>query len=158
MNTLLKKSSIFANLLMEKPDNSFAIVKMWKKTPEEKIFLEKDLHLYLKIQSGTVFSPCFLSTYMLNTTLFSSFFFNKRAHTPYAIQYNKTPKSFAIIFIKYVYTIDIPTMGSHGDKHVFRVYVIHNNCARLHNLFSFLMDYGENGFLHSKMWVKMTEN
>ena len=31
MNTLLKKSSIFANLLMEKPDNSFAIVKMWKK-------------------------------------------------------------------------------------------------------------------------------
>ena len=29
-NTLLKKSSIFANLLMEKPDNSFAVVKMWK--------------------------------------------------------------------------------------------------------------------------------
>ena len=42
MNTLLKQSSIFADLLMEKPDNSFSIVKM-KKTPEEKTFEEKDL-------------------------------------------------------------------------------------------------------------------
>ena len=31
----LKKSSIFANLLMEKPDNSFAMVKR-EKTPEKK--------------------------------------------------------------------------------------------------------------------------
>ena len=31
MKILLNKSSIFANLLMEKPDNSFDIVKMWKK-------------------------------------------------------------------------------------------------------------------------------
>ena len=30
MNTVLKKFSIFANLLMEKPYNSFAIVKLWK--------------------------------------------------------------------------------------------------------------------------------
>ena len=29
-----------------------------KKTPEEKTFKVKDLHLYLTIQSGTVFSPC----------------------------------------------------------------------------------------------------
>ena len=46
------------------------------------------------------------------------------------------PKSFVIICITYVYTIDtidIPTMGSHRD--MFRVYVIHSNCARLHNFF-----------------------
>ena len=54
------------------------------------------------------------------------------------------PKSFVIIFITYVYTIDIPTMGSYGDK-MFRVYVIHSNCPRLHNSFFFMMDYGENG-------------
>ena len=60
------------------------------------------------------------------------------------------PKRFVIIFIIYVYTIDIPTMGSHRDN-VFRVYVIHNNCARLHNLFFFMMGYGENGYLNSKM-------
>ena len=45
------------------------------------------------------------------------------------------PKSFAIIFITYVYTIDIPIMGSHRDN-MFHVYVIHSNCARLHNFFS----------------------
>ena len=39
------------------------------------------------------------------------------------------PKSFVIIFITHVCTIDLPTMGSHRD--VFRVYVIHSNCARL---------------------------
>ena len=66
------------------------------------------------------------------------------------------PKSFVIIFITYVYTIDIPTMRSHKD--VFRVYVIHSNCARLHNFFFFMIDYGENGYLHSKMRVKMSEN
>ena len=38
MNTLLKKSSIFANLPMEKPDNSFAIVKMGKKHLKKKDF------------------------------------------------------------------------------------------------------------------------
>ena len=41
------------------------------------------------------------------------------------------------------YTIDIPTMGSHRDN-MFRVYVIHSNCARLHNFFLFMMDYVEN--------------
>ena len=68
------------------------------------------------------------------------------------------PESFVIIFITYVYTIDIPTMGSHRDNRCFCVYVIHSNCARLHNFFFFMMDYGENGYLHSKMWAKMTEN
>ena len=36
-------------------------------------------------------------------------------------------------------------MGSHRDN-MFRVYVIHSNCARLHNVFYFVMDYGENGY------------
>ena len=36
-------------------------------------------------------------------------------------------------------------------QHVFLVYVIHSNCARLHNFFFFMMDYGENGYLHLKM-------
>ena len=40
MNTLLKKSSIFANILMQKPDNSFTI-KNVKKTLEEKKILRK---------------------------------------------------------------------------------------------------------------------
>ena len=47
------------------------------------------------------------------------------------------PKSFVTICITYVYTIDtidIPTMGSHRDN-MFSVYVIHSNCARLHNFF-----------------------
>ena len=35
----------------------------------------------------------------------------------------------------------------------FRVYVIHSNCARLHNFFFFMMDYGENGYLHSKIKI-----
>ena len=48
--------------------------------------------------------------------------------------------------------------GISQRQHVFRVYVIHSNCARLHNFFFFMMDYGENGYLHSKMWAKMTEN
>ena len=41
----LKKSSIFANLLMEKPDNSFAIVKMWKKTLKKKHF-QKRIYIF----------------------------------------------------------------------------------------------------------------
>ena len=56
------------------------------------------------------------------------------------------PKSFVIIFIAYVYTIDISQR-----QNVFRVYIIHSNCAKLHNFFFFMMDYGENGYLHSKM-------
>ena len=43
-------------------------------------------------------------------------------------------------------------------QHVFHVYVIHSNCARLQNFFFFMMDYGENGDLHSKIWAKMAEN
>ena len=60
------------------------------------------------------------------------------------------PKCFVIIFITYVYTIDIPTTGSHRDNMCF-VYVIHSNCTRLHKFFFFMMDYGENGYLHSNM-------
>ena len=60
------------------------------------------------------------------------------------------PKSFVIIFIIYVYTIDIPTIGSHRQN-MFRVYVIHSNCARLCNFFFFMMDCGENGYLHSEV-------
>ena len=41
-------------------------------------------------------------------------------------------------------------MGFHRDN-VFRVYIIPSNCARLHNFLFFMMDYGENGHLHSKM-------
>ena len=48
MNTLLKKSSIFANLLMEKPDNSFAIVKMKKKNTCRKNILRKGYSSLLK--------------------------------------------------------------------------------------------------------------
>ena len=64
------------------------------------------------------------------------------------------PKSFVIILITYVYTINMLTMGSHGDN-MFRVYVIHSNCARLHNFFFFMMDYGEKGYLHSRMRAKI---
>ena len=41
MNILLKKSSIFANLLMKKPDNSFAIVKIRKKHLKKKYFKKR---------------------------------------------------------------------------------------------------------------------
>ena len=61
------------------------------------------------------------------------------------------PKSFVIILITYIYTIDIPTFGISQMQHVFRVYIIHSNCVRLHNFFFFMMDYGESGYLHSKM-------
>ena len=55
----LKRSSTFANLLMEKPVNWFATVKMWKKkTQNKKNLYLKNLHLYLKNHSGTVFSSC----------------------------------------------------------------------------------------------------
>ena len=63
------------------------------------------------------------------------------------------PKSFVIIFITYVYTMYIPTMGSQR-QHVFRVSLIRSNCAWLHNFFFLMIDYGENGYLHSKMWEK----
>ena len=46
--------------------------------------------------------------------------------------------------------------GISQRQHVFRVYVIHSNCARLHSFFFFMIDYGENGYLHSKMWEKVT--
>ena len=41
MNTLLKISSTFANLLMEKPDNSFTVVKTWKKHLKKKHFKKR---------------------------------------------------------------------------------------------------------------------
>ena len=37
----IKKSSIFANLLMEKPGNCFSIVKLWKKHLKQKYFKKK---------------------------------------------------------------------------------------------------------------------
>ena len=40
--------------------------------------------------------------------------------------------------------------GISERQHVFCVYVIHSNRARLHNFFFFMMDDGENGYLHSK--------
>ena len=66
------------------------------------------------------------------------------------------PKSFVIIFITYVYNRHTH-YGIPQRQHVFRVYVIHCNCARLHNFFLFMMEYRENGYLHSKMGAKMTE-
>ena len=48
--------------------------------------------------------------------------------------------------------------GISQRQDLFCVYVIHSNCARLHNFFFFMMDYGENGYLHLKMWAKITEN
>ena len=65
------------------------------------------------------------------------------------------PKNFVIIFITYYRHTHY---GISQRQHVFRVYQIHSNCARLHNFFFFMMDYGENGYLHKKMWAKMTEN
>ena len=50
----LKKTSRFAYLLIEKPDNWFAIVKKWT----SKTFKEKCLHLYLRFDSGSIFSFC----------------------------------------------------------------------------------------------------
>ena len=47
--------------------------------------------------------------------------------------------------------------GISQRQHVFRVYVIHSNCARLYNFFFFMMDYGENSYLYSKIWAKATE-
>ena len=37
--------------------------------------------------------------------------------------------------------------GISQRQHMFRVFAIHSECARLHNLFFFMMDYGENGYL-----------
>ena len=42
--------------------------------------------------------------------------------------------------------------GISQRQHVFRVYIIHSNCVRLHNFFFFMMNYG--GYLHSQMWAK----
>ena len=47
--------------------------------------------------------------------------------------------------------------GISQREHVLRVYVIHCNCARLHNFFFFMMEYGENGYLHSLDFVTFTE-
>ena len=67
------------------------------------------------------------------------------------------PKSFVIIFIAYVYYRHTHYEVSQRH-HVFRIYVVHSNCARLHSFFFFMIDYGENGYLHWKIWAKMTEN
>ena len=44
----LKKSSAFANLLIEKPGNLFAIAKMWKKNPPEERNFKKRTASLLK--------------------------------------------------------------------------------------------------------------
>ena len=54
----LKKSSTFANLLMEKPGNWFAIAKMREKHPQKKDILRKGPASLLRFYSGTVFSFC----------------------------------------------------------------------------------------------------
>ena len=54
----LKKSSTFANLLMEKPGNWFAIAKMWEKHLKKKEILRKGPASLLRLYSGTVFSFC----------------------------------------------------------------------------------------------------
>ena len=54
----LKKSSTFANLLMEKPGIDLLWQKCEKNTRRKKKFQEKNQHLYLKFYSGTVFSFC----------------------------------------------------------------------------------------------------
>ena len=40
--------------------------------------------------------------------------------------------------------------GISQRRHVFRVYIIYSNCARLHNSFFFMMIYGENGLFTLK--------
>ena len=62
------------------------------------------------------------------------------------------PKIFTIIFITYVYTIDIPTMGSHRDNICFVIVIV------LERTIFFMIDYGENDYLHLKMWAQITEN
>ena len=54
----LKKSSPFANILMEKPGNWFAIAKMWEKYLNKKEILRKGPASLLSFYSGTVFSFC----------------------------------------------------------------------------------------------------
>ena len=53
----LKKSSTFANLLMEKPGNWFAIAKMWEKHLKKEILRNEPSSLLI-FYSGTVFSFC----------------------------------------------------------------------------------------------------
>ena len=86
----IKKSSTFANLLIKKLGNWFAKVKMWKKkTPKEKN-LKKDLNLYLKIQSGTVFNSCLCKL--------ASWFLRKRNIDPrWVFPYN--------LFILFIYLL-----------------------------------------------------
>ena len=55
----LKKSSTFANLLMENPGNWFTIAKMWEKHLKKEEILRKWAAPLLRLYSGTVFSFCF---------------------------------------------------------------------------------------------------
>ena len=59
------------------------------------------------------------------------------------------PKSFAIIFITCLYHRHTH-YGISQRQHVFLVYIIQCNCARLYNFFFFMMNYDENGYLHYK--------
>ena len=69
-----------------------------------------------------------------NTTLFSFFlFFNKRANIPYTIDFH-----YICLYSRHTH------YGISQKQHVFRVYVIHSNCATLHNFF----------FLYDGLWWK----
>ena len=61
---------------------------------------------------------------------------------------------FRYIYLYYDHT----QYGISQRQPMFRVYVIHSNCTRLHIFFFFMKDYGENGYLRSKMRAKMIEN
>ena len=54
----LEKSSTFANLLIEKTGNWFAIAKMWEKHLKKKVILRKGPASLHRFYSGTVFSFC----------------------------------------------------------------------------------------------------
>ena len=68
------------------------------------------------------------------------------------------PKSFVIIFITYVYTIDIPTMGSHRDNMCFvltQFIVIALNCTISFSLWWTMVKMGWMGGVGIKMsWMK----
>ena len=54
----LRKSSTFANLLMDKPGNWFAIAKVWERHLKKKEILRNGHTSLLRFYSGTIFSFC----------------------------------------------------------------------------------------------------
>ena len=102
----------------------------------------------------------FLSTYVkLNTTLFSFF-----QQTGTYFLYNLIQENYETMEFKNFNYINASKKfcnhshyicfyyrhthyGISQRQHIFRVYVIHSNCVRLHNFFFFTMDYDENGYI-----------